>query len=239
MVSTGDDPGSREPEDRQSGGSRRGRPPLSEARRREQRLAMSRAAVRLFREHGVDATSGEQIAREAGVSVRTFWRTFRAKEASVEPLLTQTTEAFQAVLRTWPPGVGLAEHLDGAYALDAVTSRADLEAVLAVVRLSRHEPALRAAWLVLGERIEPTIAEVLADHLNAPADDRAVRVRAAAISAALRVATDDLAWTALDGAAPTDGPIDLDRHRTLLAATLDALDARPDQTPETTVPPTP
>src|ERR1700761_789805 len=106
MAST-DDPGGREAEDRQPGGTRRGRPPLSEARRREQRLAMSRAAVRLFREQGVDATSGEPLAREAGVSVRTLWRTLRAREASGVPLLTQPTEAFQALLRTWPPGVGL------------------------------------------------------------------------------------------------------------------------------------
>lgn len=205
--------------ERGDGGPRRGRPPLTDDRRREQRLAMSRAAVHLFREQGVAATSGEQIARDAGVSVRTFWRTFRTKEACVEPLLTQTFEAFEAVLRSWPPGVGLAEHLHDAYALDAVTTDADVDDVLAVVRLSRDEPALRAAWLVLAERAEPTVADVLGEHMGAPADAREVRVRAAAVCAALRVATDDLAWAA--GGRPSD----VDRHRTLLAATLEALDA--------------
>ncbi|AEA26584.1 regulatory protein TetR [Pseudonocardia dioxanivorans CB1190] len=179
-------------------GARRGRPPISDEQRREQRLVISRQAVRLFREQGVAATSGEQIARAAGVSERTLWRWFRTKEACVEPLLSRATEDFQAVLRSWPPGADLGEHLRAEYAFLGAPSAADVADVLAVIRMTRDEPVLRAVWLVLHERAETTLAEVLGERLGLPADDLRVRLRAAAVNAALRVATEDLARTAAD-----------------------------------------
>lgn len=201
---------------------RRGRPPVSEERRRAQRLEISRHAVRLFRAHGVAATSGEQIARAAGVSERTLWRSFRTKESCVEPLLSQSLEAFQAVLRTWPPGVALADHLRERYTVVPEDSRTDLDAVLAVVRLTRDEPALRAVWLVLHERAEAAIAAALAGRFDLPPDSLEVRARAAVVNAALRVATDDLARAAAE-----EGAEVVHRHRGLLAEVLRLVD-RPD-----------
>ncbi|HEY2195773.1 MAG TPA: TetR family transcriptional regulator, partial [Actinomycetospora sp.] len=101
----------------------------------------------------------------------------------------------------------------------------DAGTVLAVVRLTRDEPALRAIWLVLHERAEPTIAEALAARLGRPVDDLDVRLRAAAVNAALRVLTDDLAWTVADGAVT---PAVLAHHRDRLAETLRALTRLPD-----------
>ncbi|MCE3554994.1 TetR/AcrR family transcriptional regulator [Pseudonocardia sp. RS11V-5] len=202
-------------------GTRRGRPPVSEERRRAQRLEISRHAVRLFRAHGVAATSGEQIARAAGVSERTLWRSFRSKESCVEPLLSQSLEAFQAVLVTWPPGVALADHLRDGYMVVPEDSWADLDAVLAVVRLTCDEPALRAVWLVLHERAEPAIAAALAGRFGLPADSLEVRARAAVVNAALRVATDDLARAAEEGVEVVH------RHRGLVAEVLRLVD-RPD-----------
>jgi AcrR family transcriptional regulator len=185
-----------------TGPARRGRPPVSEQRRDEQRLAISRHAVRLFREQGVAATSGEQIAAAAGVSERTLWRHFRSKESCVEPLLTRTTADFRAVLRSWPADVGLAEHLRTGYLFMPDASRADVEAVLAVVRMARDEPVLRAVWLVVHERAEATFAEVLAARTGASPHAVDVRVRAASVNAALRVVTEDLAWASADGLGP-------------------------------------
>lgn len=173
---------------------RRGRPPVSDRQRQQQRLDISRHAVRLFTEQGVAATSGDQIARAAGVSERTLWRYFPNKESCVEPLLTKMLDAFQAVLRAWPPELDLTEHLRATYT-PALNSSAgtDIGAVLAVVRMTHDEPALRAAYLVLRERAEETFAEVLAKRMAVPADTLDVRIRAATISAVLRVATDHLA----------------------------------------------
>ncbi|MFK0157348.1 TetR/AcrR family transcriptional regulator [Streptomyces sp. NPDC090493] len=191
---------------------------MSDRQRQRQRLDISRHAVRLFAAQGVAATSGEQIARAAGVSERTLWRYFPGKESCVEPLLTESVAAFRAVLRAWPPGVDLTEHLRAAYrpALDS-SSGGDAEAVLTVIRLTHGEPALRAVYLVLRERAEDTFAEVLAERAGGKADPLDVRMRAAAMSAVLKVATDDLA-RAVAGEGVT--PEVLRRHREQLADAL-------------------
>jgi AcrR family transcriptional regulator len=209
----------------QEGGARRGRPPETDAQRALRRLAISRHAVRLFREHGVTETTGEQIAHAAGVSERTLWRLFRAKEACVEPVLTIALDDFVAVLRSWPVHLELDEHLRAAYGTELGASLDDAGAVLAVVRLTRDEPGLRAVWLVLHERAERTIAAALAARLDRPDDDLDVRLRAAAVNAALRVLTDDLAWTVADDAVT---PAALEHHRDRLAETLRTLTRLPD-----------
>ncbi|GAA3788830.1 TetR family transcriptional regulator [Streptomyces phyllanthi] len=197
---------------------RRGRPPVSDEQRERQRLDISRHAVRLFAEQGVAATSGEQIARAAGVSERTLWRYFSTKESCVEPLLTKTIDAFRAVLHAWPAGIDLTEHLRAAYrpVLES-SSSADIEAVHTVVRLTRDEPALRAAYLMLRERAEDTFAEVLAERMGMRADAFEVRAQAAAVNAVLKVAADRLAHdTAETGITPEV----LHRHREQLANAL-------------------
>ncbi|HEY2222192.1 helix-turn-helix domain-containing protein [Actinomycetospora sp.] len=207
----------------EDGGARRGRPPESEEQRARRRLAISRHAVRLFSEQGVTETTGEQIARAAGVSERTLWRLFRAKEACVEPVLTTSVDDFVAVLASWPGHLELDEHLRAVYAVDLAPS--DAGTVLAVVRLTRDEPGLRAVWLVLHERAEPTIAAALAARLGLPADDLDVRLRAAAVNAALRVLTDEFAWAVADGDVTAAA---LDHHRERLAETLRTLTRLPD-----------
>ncbi|MEU9454920.1 helix-turn-helix domain-containing protein [Streptomyces sp. NPDC048277] len=200
---------------------RRGRPPVSDRQRERQRLDISRHAVRLFAEQGVAATSGEQIARAAGVSERTLWRYFPSKESCVEPLLTKSVGAFQTVLYAWPPEADLTEHLRAAYrpALDS-PSDGDAEAVLAVVRMTHDEPGLRAVYLVLRERAEETFTEVLAEHAGRPADALDVRMRAAAMSAVLKVATDDFAQAVAERGITPEA---LRRHREQLAEALSLL----------------
>ncbi|MDI2031559.1 helix-turn-helix domain-containing protein [Saccharopolyspora sp. TS4A08] len=195
---------------------RRGRPPASDRQRQQQRLDISRHAVALFRQHGVAATSGEQIARAAGISERTLWRCFRTKESCVEPLLAKSIDAFQVVLRTWPPEIELAEHLRESYT-PVLDSGDDIEAVLAVIRMTHDEPALRAVYLVLRERAEPAFADVLADRMGLPADSLEVRMQAAATSAALRESTDHLVATATADGVP---PEVLQEHREHVADAL-------------------
>jgi AcrR family transcriptional regulator len=179
---------------------RRGRPPVSDEQRQRQRLDISRHAVRLFAQQGVAATSGEQIAQAAGVSERTFWRYFPHKESCVEPLLTKMVDAFCVVLRAWPPELELIDHLRAAYrpVLDTA-SDSDVEAVLEVVRLTHHEPALRAAYLLLRERAEEALADVLAQRLDLSPTATEVKIQAAAMSAVLKVATDDVAQDSAEG----------------------------------------
>ncbi|OZD68532.1 TetR family transcriptional regulator [Rhodococcus sp. 05-340-1] len=58
-------------------------PDLRERRRRETQLEITRAALELFETQGCAATTVDQIARRAGVSPSTFFRSFASKEESV------------------------------------------------------------------------------------------------------------------------------------------------------------
>ncbi|MGH8876223.1 MAG: TetR/AcrR family transcriptional regulator [Stackebrandtia sp.] len=209
--------------ERRGATTRRGRPPVSAQRRHRLRLDVSREAVRLFREQGVPATSGEQIAGAAGISERTLWRYFRSKESCVEPLLTKTIDAFGAVLRTWPRQLELSEHLRAAYTPVLDSSDSDFEAVLAVVRMTHDEPVLRAVYLVLRERADAALVDVLAEHMGMPADALEVRMKAAALSAVLCTSTDQLVADAPDGISPRI----LREHRDRLADFLRLITSGP------------
>ena len=195
---------------------RRGRRPMSERRRTLQRLEISRAGIRLFREHGVAATSGDQIAEAVGLSARTFWRWFRTKESCVEPVLSLSIAAFVACLRRWPAERSLEQHLVADYRADADAEPGDGELVFDVVRMSAGEPALRAIWLVVQERAEPVLAAIVAERLGRDPDDVEVRVQAAALNAALRIATEDIAAATADGDQPSE------ERRARLSATVRA-----------------
>ena len=164
-----------------------GRPPLTERRKEATRVDIARAAVDLFTTRGVAATSADDIAAAAGISVRTLWRYFPTKESSVRPLLTAGIELTARALRDWPRGAPLASVLDDLAASGLV---ADLPTLLALVRLTRTEPGLRAVWLRTHDDAEPVFAAALAARDGRSQDDLDVRLRAAMINAALRVAVE-------------------------------------------------
>ncbi|MBW4629758.1 MAG: TetR family transcriptional regulator [Brasilonema octagenarum HA4186-MV1] len=181
--------------DHKSGGMR-------EQRHQRMRLEISREAARLFWEHGVAATSGEQIANAVGISVRTLWRYFRNKESCAEPVLAQDVEECVAVLRRWPREVSLEDHL-----FEWATNRPKNpdqqsydDAVIKMTVLAEKEPDLRAAWLMTHDRIERELAEIIADRLRRSADDIEVRLHAAAATAVLRVISEDVSAALMAGA---------------------------------------
>jgi AcrR family transcriptional regulator len=180
--------------DRKSGGK-------SEQRHQRLRLEISREAARLFWEHGVAATSGEQIANAVGISVRTLWRYFRNKESCAEPVLAQDVEEFVAVLRRWPREVSLEDHL-----VEWATNRPKNpdqqsydDAVIKMTVLGEKEPDLRAALLMTNDRIERELVEIIANRLRRPTDDLEVRLHAAASTAVLRVISEDVCAALMAG----------------------------------------
>jgi AcrR family transcriptional regulator len=175
--------------------ARQGRPPLTERRKAETRLEIAGEAVRLFVEKGVAATSAEEIATAAGISLRTFWRYTSSKENSVLPLLTTGIDVLARSLRAWRTEQGVDGLLDG---LERGGGQliGHLPVQLDLVRLTRTEPSLRAVWTQAHADAEPVFAEVLADRLGTSADDLATRLQAALINAALRVAVEHHAFHA-------------------------------------------
>jgi AcrR family transcriptional regulator len=164
-----------------TGGRRTGRPPLTERRKAATRLEIAREAVRLFTDQGVAATSAEEIAEAAGVSVRTLWRYFPTKESCVRPLLTEGAELLVRSLRDWT--------VDGT----PPESEADIPTVLALIRLTWTEPSLRAVWLQAHDAAQPLFAELIAERSGVPADDLTVVVQAAMLNGALRAGVEHAA----------------------------------------------
>ncbi|MFI6035833.1 TetR/AcrR family transcriptional regulator [Streptomyces sp. NPDC051315] len=202
---------------------RTGRPPLTEERKAEIRLEIARAAVDLFVDQGVAATTGEQIGQAVGVSARTVWRYFPSKENCVSPLFSAGIDLIATCLRQWRPGRPLAEAFARALGEDQrLLVGPDPATVAALVRLTRTEPGLRAVWLQTYDEAEPAFARALADRAGLPPDDLRPAIQAAMFNAALRAAVEQHAWrtagTREDRAAARAGLADAIRSALAVAA---------------------
>jgi AcrR family transcriptional regulator len=159
------------------------------------RLAVSRHACALFWEHGVAATSGDDIASAAGLSTRTIWRYFRSKESCVEPVLSKSARRFLATADRWPAELSLADHMQAdavAYPL-APQDIEDERSALRIATMSLSEPALRTSYLMVHDEMERGLIPVLAKRLGLPDHDLTVRLCAAAVTGAFRVVDEEVA----------------------------------------------
>jgi AcrR family transcriptional regulator len=198
----------------------RGRPALTERRKDATRLDIARAAVGLFTAKGVTGTTAEEIAEAAGISLRTFWRYFPTKESCVLPLLTAGVQDIAHFLGT-QMGEGMDELLGDMQRL-AGADASDVPTVVALVRLTRSEPAIRSVWLQAHDDAEPVFAAALARRAGLPDDDLAIHVRAAMLNSALRAAVEHYAWHAVRTDSP-DGEGLLRSVRTALATAAEGL----------------
>lgn len=178
------------------------------ARRDRLRMDISREACRLFWEQGVDATTGDRIARAVGVSTRTLWRHFRNKESCAEPIVTRGAAWETAVLRRWPPHLSLEVHLaaEARRYARAATDLDRLDDLLAtrMAVLAATEPAVRTAWLMARDQARRELAEAIAHRTRRPPDDLQVLLYAAAASASVRVLHETVGAALLTGADPED-----------------------------------
>ncbi|MDA0566306.1 TetR/AcrR family transcriptional regulator [Streptomonospora sp. S1-112] len=207
---------------------------MSERRRSLMRLEIARAAVKLFRAKGVAATTGDDIAGAIGISARTLWRYFPTKESCVRPLLTGSLETLAAALRDCPPGAGLLAHLERV-GIFADRETLGTEPIADLVRMTRTEPALRTVWLDVHHAAEEVFAEIIAERVGAAPGDLAVRMQAAVLNAALRVAAEEHARALAQSSDPPPLGAVL---RTALTAAAPALPAfapapEPDTRPRT------
>jgi AcrR family transcriptional regulator len=178
----------------------KGRPPMTERRKAIQRLEIAREAIKLFTSQGVAATSGEQIAHAVGISTRTLWRYFPAKENCVQPVLAEGIEVFTEILRSWPVGMPLLDHLQAEYPrLDTSDRAVDAAARRDLIRMCRDEPGLRSVWLQTHHQAEPLFAEVIAERVGGSPDDLAVRIQAGILNVAIRIAAEYQADGKTDG----------------------------------------
>ena len=172
---------------------------LRERKKAETRQRIQEEAMRLFLEHGYDATTVEQIAAAAGVSHMTFFRHFPTKDDVVvtddyDPLIAELIRARPA--DEHPVERVRATILQGLAAVYAT----DRDTILARAQLIESTPALRARVLDNQRATEALFARALASPGGE--DGLEVRVLAAACVAALITAVTRWAEHPGDGELP-------------------------------------
>lgn len=162
-------------------------PGLRERKKQDTRAALAAATLRLAVEHGLAAITVEQIAAAAGVSYRTFFNHFSAKE--------------EALLRPDGTEAGFAQHLaaQDASLAPLPAARAALRSVLADLDADREawlqrltviaaEPDLLPRLVELGTADERAMTEAIGARTGLDADtDLYPALLAASLGCALRV----------------------------------------------------
>ena len=167
----------------------RPRPGLRERRKQLTAAELEAAALRLFGERGFDAVTVDDIAAEADVSRRTFFRYFASKEdvllADHQVQLARLRGAMEARPSDEPILTALRN------ALLSITSDFEerRERVILRGRIMRETPSLQARSLVHQKAWEDAMQQMVADRLGVdPHLDLRPGVVASTTLAAMRVA---------------------------------------------------
>ena len=187
--------------------ARRGRPPSTS--RRELRLI----ALRLFAQRGFDNTTIEQIAAEAGVSERTFFRYFTTKASVLWTEFETEVETIRASLAAVPDDVPLMEAIRGAVVAANHYHADDVPEMRMRMHLIATVPALSFSAAEHYEAWERAISDFAGRRLGQPANSLYPLAIGRAALAACRAAYDR--WSAR---ADDDLTIYLDAALTALAA---------------------
>jgi len=141
------------------------------AQRLKMRRELAAAAMELFATKGYEATTVDEIAAQAGVARRTFFRHFRSKEEAIFPDHDDTLIRAEAVLNAAPAH----EH-----PLDTVCRgikevmkmyAAQPELSVSRYKLTREVPTLREAEIASVARYERLFTRYLLGHFDEHAHD--------------------------------------------------------------------
>lgn len=151
-------------------------------------MAIHRAAVELIGEHGYDAVTVHLISDRAGVSVRTFFNYFPNKETAVVLHMPPLDESLSEAVRTGPGADGLVVDL-AELVVNHIETRIEGAVGLETLMPMIYEiPALLRQHTADVAQIEGRIAELIAQRLTLPADDRRVELIGGAVTAAVLTA---------------------------------------------------
>jgi mycofactocin system transcriptional regulator len=143
--------------------ARRGRPPGTS--RRELELI----ALRLFTDQGFDATTIEQIAAEAGVSKRTFFRYFGSKASVLWSEFDHEVETIRAALAQVPAAVPMMDAIRRAVVAANHYGPTDVPELRLRMNLIGTVPALQSSAAVHYGEWEQAISDFAATRVGQPA----------------------------------------------------------------------
>lgn len=167
---------------------------LREYKKNAAREALSRAAVRLVVERGLENVRVEDIAAEVGVSPRTFNNYFSSKEAAVCSIGVDRRARLLGALRDRPDDEPVVQAVTGAL-LELSSSGDPDRAFLATVRVATQNPGVLAEYLKAHAAVEEAMTEEIARRSGTdPETDLYPRLLAGAVSSTMRVAVQH--WSA-------------------------------------------
>jgi mycofactocin system transcriptional regulator len=169
-------------------GTRRGRPPGTS--RRELELI----ALRLFTDQGFDNTTIEQIAAEAGVSKRTFFRYFSSKASVLWSEFDSEVDTIRAALADVPAGVPMMDAIRRAVVTANHYGPQDVPELRMRMNLIGSVPALQSSAAIHYDAWERAISDFAATRMDLPADSLYPLTVGRATLAACRAAYDR--WSA-------------------------------------------
>lgn len=157
---------------------------LRERKKQATRAALADAALRLCVERGVDGVTVEQVATDAGVSLRTFFNYFSSKEEAIVAGDVATAAAFVEAFAKRPPDEPVLEALRRAL-LESVRLDRDRATELRTVR---RTPSLLPHQIAAYSAQERTLAVAVAARVGADPDtDLYPLMLAATVMATVRV----------------------------------------------------
>ncbi|GAA1306444.1 TetR/AcrR family transcriptional regulator [Saccharothrix xinjiangensis] len=187
---------------------------LRDRKKRQTREALSRAAVDLVAEHGLDGVTVEDISAAADVSPRTFFNYFTGKEEAVLAPDPEMGARLRAGVLAQPARLSAAEAVREALLAEVgVELNEDRTSWTRRMSVVQQHPVLLARVLAGGEQVEREVVAGIAERVGLPVDATYPMLLAAATGAAFRVAV--ARWSAT-GSAPLP---------TLLVEALDLLAA--------------
>ncbi|WP_017591626.1 TetR/AcrR family transcriptional regulator [Nocardiopsis potens] len=140
-------------------------------KRADTRLAIQRAAVDLFEEHGYDATTVDDIARRANVAPRTFFRYFPSKELTL--FSEDVSERFAALVLEAPPDLPPLDALESALSLLLEDAPSELDRRRQALRRRLHEqPGVTRQFAHVQERIAERLRAAFRQRLRSGGDPR-------------------------------------------------------------------
>jgi TetR/AcrR family transcriptional regulator, regulator of mycofactocin system len=143
---------------------RRGRPPSTSSRELRQ------IALRLFVEHGFEATTIEQVASEAGVSERTFFRYFTSKSSVLWTEFDAEVAAIRDALAAVPDSMPMMEAIRRTVVSVNHYKTEDLPELRMRMSLIASVPALASSAAEHYDAWERAVSEFAAHRIGQPAD---------------------------------------------------------------------
>jgi AcrR family transcriptional regulator len=140
---------------------------IADRKRQLVRDEIAGAAWELFGRDGYEATTVEQIARQAGISRRSFFRYYSSKEDVVVGTSDAIADEFLAAVAARPAGEAPLFSIREALRPLLVERVKDAAQIRAIIRQLRESPSLRRAMMQRHARMEERLAALLARRTGA------------------------------------------------------------------------